>query len=278
MAARISPLVSLTADSPLVRGGLGGIVGRDHWARRPDLSPREKRGPTRGQDGGSVTNNAVVNFKCPDSSDINGGISFKLGADFTISANSKITLDNNFTLVVDGTRFTAESAKINDTSTSSWIQCAGNEPCHGIIDIRGDDEAVFNGNIGDQHMNGANAEERYIQIQLSEGTPDVTLANPENKTSIGNVGFSIQAGEMTLGSESSLTVILAYKSEHSIIEVVESGQLKIASNVQMQMQMESQMPYLTLSPGADCNHSPLVVQSGDELGNQAVITGVSGCK
>ena len=72
--------------------------------------------------------------------------------------------------------------------------------------------------------------------------------------------------------------MVAYKSEHSIIEVVKSGQLKIAGVVQMEMQMESQTPYLTLSPDADCVHSPLVVQSEGQLDNQAVITGVSGCK
>ena len=45
MAARISPPVSLTADSPLVRGGLGGIVGRgipdapSAGGQRPPLRP-----------------------------------------------------------------------------------------------------------------------------------------------------------------------------------------------------------------------------------------------
>ena len=73
----------------------------------------------------------MVNFKCPDAAGADG-ISFKLGADFTIAANSTITLENNFTLVVDGTEFTAESAP---SGTSSWIRCAGDGPCRGIIDI-----------------------------------------------------------------------------------------------------------------------------------------------
>ena len=93
--------------------------------------------------GGGVTNNAVVNFKCPDDAGADG-ISFELGADFTIAANSTITLDNNFTLVVDGTEFTAASAP---SGTSSRIRCAGEGPCHGIIDIKGSAKAVFNGNI-----------------------------------------------------------------------------------------------------------------------------------
>ena len=221
-------------------------------------------------DGGSVTNNAVVNFKCPDAADDNG-ISFELGAGFTIEINSTITLDNNFTLVVDGTEFTAESAP---SGTSSWIRCAGEGPCRGIIDIRGNAEAVFYGKIGDKNMNGDNALERHIQIRLSEGNPNFTLANPEANTSIGNVGFSIQAGKMTLGSPNSSPIFLDNKSVYSKIDVSGSGQLIIASNVQM----KSQTPYITLNPVADCAHSPLVVQFGGMLDNQAIITGVSGCE
>ena len=222
--------------------------------------------------GGGVTNNAVVNFKCPGAGDADG-ISFELGADFTIAANSTITLDNNFTLVVDGTEFTAKS----DATGGSRIRCAGEEACRGIIDIKGDAEAVFNGNIGDQNINGYYALERYIQIQLSGGEPDVTLANPDTNTSIGNVGFSIQAGTMTLGSAFGPTVNLPYKSEHSKMEVGGSGQLVIAGRV-MLGNNSNEDPYLTLDPGDDCNHSPLVVKSRGALYNYAIITGVSGCE
>ena len=134
-------------------------------------------------------------------------ISFELGADFTIAANSTITLDNNFTLVVDGTEFTAASAP---SGTSSRIRCAGEGPCHGIIDIKGSAKAVFNGNIGDQNINGEYALKRYNPNPAQRGESLTSLWQiPITDTSIGNVGFSIQAGTMTLGSASGPTVNLA---------------------------------------------------------------------